>query len=316
MSPDQYAPVDVQESSTSYFSQPSEGLDPSLFDGEHLRPHVRDWIIDTVHDFLDDHFLGSRLWARIWIAGSGVSYQWSADRDPADLDLMLGIDYVPFRQYNQTYAGMSDAEIARDINVLMYSQLYPDIDGVSFGGTNFEVTVYANLGVHAGDDGVKFIHPYAAYDVTGDQWTVRPERHPRVSVHPSWNITVESDRVRGEKIVRSYGDALRQVRGAQNPAHRVNAERTLNLTLEAARGLYDEIHAGRKAAFGPAGHGYADFHNYRWQAGKSTGVVQAMKRMKDYKDAAEKSAEVETYGMELPDHETLIRRAGTYYGNV
>ena len=40
-----------------------------------------------------------------------------------------------------------------------------------------------------------------------------------------------------------------------------------------------------------------------------------MKRMKDYKDSADKATEMETYGMELPDSETLIRRAGTYYGN-
>lgn len=311
-----YESLSVTPSSTSYFSEPEEGLDPSLFDeGGSLHESVREWILSTVHEFLDTKYRGSAVWSRLWIAGSGVSYQWSADRDPGDLDLMLGIDYVGFRQLNPGMAGLSDADIAREMNVAMYSELYPEIDGISFGGTHFEVTVYANMGVDASEGGIRFIHPYAAYDVTGDQWTVHPNPRPQVFTHPSWNLTVESDRQRGENIVHNYSLALEGIRGAQNPAHRVNAESTLKMSLEAASGLYDEIHAGRKAAFGPAGNGYADFHNYRWQAGKHTGVLQSMKRMKDYHSAAQKATEMETYGMELPDTETLIRRAGTYYGN-
>ena len=179
----------------------------------------------------------------------------------------------------------------------------------------FEITIYVNSGVTANPEGILSINPYAAYDLTSDVWTVAPQQHPTHHVHPSWDQTVEMDRMRGEGIIGHYGKALEQVHGAQNDAHRTNAVGYLKNALEAASGLYDEIHAGRKAAFNEFGHGYADFHNYRWQSGKRTGVIQAMKRLKDYKDGAAKSTEMETYGMELPDHETLIRRAGTYYGN-
>lgn len=309
-----YEPVSVQPGSTSYFSAPEQTLDPSLFDGMHLKANIRAWILNTVMGYLRENYLHPDGWVRIWIAGSGVSYQWSADRQPADLDLMLGVDYPEFRRCNPNLSGLSDSEIASNLNEDMYEELYPEIDGVSFGRSTFEVTVYANLGVNATRDGIKFIHPYAAYDVTQAEWAVLPDKNPPNRIHPSWEMSVEGDRSRGERIIDLYNSTVQQIRGAQNPAHRTNAERTLTQVLDAAEGLYDEIHAGRKAAFSPHGQGYADFHNYRWQAGKRTGVVQALRRLKDYHSANKTRSDFETYGMELPDTETIIRRSVGNYG--
>lgn len=306
-------PLALRPSSTSYFSRPETGLDPSLFDGMRLRPAVRQWILGTVTGWLGEHYAAPERWSRTWIAGSGASYQWSASRDPADLDLMLGIDYVAFRQANPDYAGLSDAQVAAELNERMRQSLYPEVDGISFGGGTFQVTVYVNDGVDARPGGIAFIHPYAAYDVSADDWTVPPDPHPVVGNHPSWHLAVEADRDRARRIARAYDDALRSIRAATNPAHRANAEAALRVALDAASGLYQEIHAGRRAAFGPEGAGYADFHNYRWQAGKASGVVQAMKSMHDYQEQRRVAAEMETYGMELPDHESLVRRAGLSY---
>lgn len=310
--PEEYERVGVTSSSTSYFSDPERTLDPSIFDGTHLKPYVREWILETIYSFLEDKYLVPDLWTRILIAGSGVSYQWAADRDPADLDIMMGVDYVQFRHANPAYAGLTDAEIGKMLNKDMFSELYPEIDGVSFGKSNFEVTVYINLGVGTGLDDIKFINPYAAYDVTSDFWAVQPSPNPMVRVHPSWDVSVETDRQRGLNIVTRYGKSLEQIRGAKNSAHRVNAERDFENILDAATALYEEIHAGRRAGFSPAGLGYADFTNYRWQSGKRSGVVQAMKRLKDYAKSAKERDDFETYGMELPDTETLVRRAATY----
>lgn len=309
---DDFDHVSVEASSTSFFSTPERELDPSIFDGHRLKPHVRDWIEGTVLTFLSRKYVEPRLWTRLWIAGSGVSYQWAADRDPSDLDVMLGVDFVQFRRANPAYAGFGDSDIATLLNRDMFQELYPEIDGVSFGQSNFEVTVYVNLGVTADPDGILFINPYAAYDVTTDEWAVPPDPNPMVRVHPSWDSSVEADRRRGEEIVRHYGDALRNIRGSSNPAHRTNAERKLAEVLDAATALYEEIHAGRRAGFGPAGAGYADFTNYRWQSGKRTGVVQAMKRLKDYQKSAKEASDFETYGMELPDTDTLVRRAALH----
>jgi hypothetical protein len=73
--------------------------------------------------------------------------------------------------------------------------------------------------------------------------------------------------------------------------------------------LFEDIHQGRKYAFSPSGMGYSDIHNYRWQAGKSSGTIQASRKLKDIGSASRKEYEAKTYGMELPDANTLIRRA-------
>lgn len=304
--------VALQERHTSYFSEPEQGLDPELFHGNALRPDVREWVVETVLDFLSDHFVYPKGWTRLWIAGSAISYQWSAVRSPADLDVMLGIDYVPFRQGNPDFTGVSDLDIAKMLNRLMFSELYPSLSDISFGSRDVEMTVYVNPGVTAERHSIIFIRPYAAYDLTADEWAVPPEPNPVVRVHPSWDVSIETDRMRGEKIVREYSKALDGLRNARNDAHRINAERNLYTTLEAASALYDEIHSNRRGAFGPAGRGYADFGNYRWQANKSTGVLSSMRRLKDYQTAQRDRTDFETYGVELPDTETLIRRASTY----
>jgi hypothetical protein len=54
-----------------------------------------------------------------------------------------------------------------------------------------------------------------------------------------------------------------------------------------------------------------DIANYRWQAGKQAGTIQALKKLKDISTKSRKSFEEQTYGMELPDTSTLIRRALT-----
>lgn len=304
--------VALRERSTSYFSEPEQGLDPEMFRGMRMRDDIRNWILDTVHGFLARRYMYPESWTRLWIAGSAVSYQWSAARSPADLDVMLGIDYVGFRQANPDFTASSDTEIARMLNVDMFEGLYPEISQVDIGSREFEMTVYVNPGVTAEQDSILFIQPYAAYDLSQDEWAVVPEANPVVRVHPSWDVTIETDRMRGQKVVSEYGKAVEAIRGARNNAHRANAERMLTHVLDAASGLYDEIHSGRRAAFGPAGRGYADFANYRWQANKATGVVASMRRLKDYQTAQRDRSDFETYGVELPDTDTLIRRASTY----
>lgn len=303
---------ELRRSSTSYFSAPETNLDPSLFNGHSLRPEVRSWVLGVVHEFLREHYAFPENWTRLWIAGSGVSYQWSAARSPADLDIMLGIDYIAFRHANPGYGGFSNSDIASGMNDLINTELHPDIAETSFGQSNFDVTVYANNGVGSGPNDILMINPYAAYDVTENEWAVPPDPTPMVKVHPSWDVRVESDKQQALQILRMYDSTLDQVHNAQNSAHRVNAERQFNLVLESASSLYDEIHGGRHAAFSVTGGGYADFTNYRWQKGKSLGVVQAMKNIKDFHESKKQSDDFSAYGIELPDTNTLVRRAMTY----
>lgn len=314
------APVGLMPSATSYFSEPEDHLDPTLFDGTRLRPEVRHWVLRTVLSILHEPgrdampgLLHAETWIRVWIAGSGVSYQWSADRDPADLDILLGINYVEFRRANPAYVSFTDSEIASMLNEVFYQEMQGPRGDFPFSDAfAYEVTAYVNRGVSAARDAILSINPYAAYDVTQDEWALVPQRIS-ANINPAWEMAVERDRQYGEDLVREYGDALRAVRMAQNPAHRTNAQNRLGQVMDAGAALFDELHSARRAAFGPAGAGYADFNNYRWQAGKRTGVVQASKKIREYLRAASERSDFETYGTELPDTETLIRRAQTMY---
>jgi len=251
----------------------------------------------------------SETWTRIWIAGSGVSYQWAASREPADLDVLIGVDYVEFRCANPAYVSFSDSEIASILNEHFYDALSGPTGEFPFSdGVEYEVTAYVNKGVSAARDAILAINPYAAYDVSQDEWALTPQPMG-ASMNPSWEMSVERDRQYAEDLVSEYGNALRSVQGAANPAHRANAEARLAQIMDSASGLYDELHAGRRAAFTTAGAGYADFNNYRWQAGKRNGIIQATKRIRQYLQDAQSRSDFETYGMELPDTETLVRRA-------
>ena len=313
------APVGLSPSATSYFSEPEDHLDPVLFDGNRLRPEVRHWVLRTVMSILHEPgrdsmpgLLHAETWIRVWIAGSGVSYQWSATRDPADLDVLLGINYVEFRRANPAYVSFTDAEVASMLNELFYEEMQGPRGDFPFSDAfGYDVTVYVNRGVSAARDSILSINPYAAYDVTQDEWALLPQRMS-ASVNPAWEMSAERDRQYAEDLVREYGDALRSIRMAQNSAHRTNAENRLQQVMDAGAALFDELHSARRAAFGPAGAGYADYNNYRWQAGKRNGVVQASKKIREYLKAAKDRTDFETYGTELPDTETLIRRAGMY----
>ena len=122
----------------------------------------------------------------------------------------------------------------------------------------------------------------------------------------------QKDKSMATDIVQRYTQARADLIGAQNDAARRNAEYRLHQTLMQGSMLYDDIHHARRYAFSTSGKGYSDFYNYRWQAGKRYGTVPALKLMADYWDAYKAQEAEETYGIELPDTQTLIRRAATY----
>jgi len=291
----------ISPASTSYFSAPSMDLDQKLFDPEErLKVSIREPILTLLFNYLDSKFSNAHTWTRAWLAGSGVSYQWEASRQPGDLDCLVGIDYVKFRESNQSYAGYSDAEIAKTINEGFHEQLMPK----TANWNGYELTFYVNE-----QSDIRDINPYAAYDLILDDWTVRPEKVPHPPKNSIWEQKANRDYEMGSELVGRYSSALQEARAATNPAHRVNAESKIKHAAEQASAFYEDIHHGRKIAFSRIGAGYSDYNNYRWQAGKKTGVIQALKTIKDQKDAAESASQVQTYGVELPDTSTLIRRS-------
>jgi hypothetical protein len=290
----------LHESQTSYFSAPNTDLDPNLFFGNRLKPWVRNNISRLLFDHLGVRYSAPNKWVHIWLAGSGVSYQWSAERDPGDLDCLVGINYVEFRKANYEYAGLSDQEIASMFNEGFNLDLMPNTKNWN----GYELTYYVN----ARSD-IKDLNPYAAYDLTNDNWTVEPDRSAHAPYSRSWEQQSQRDYDTATELVSRYSAALSDIKTAPNDAYRLNAERRLKLSVEQAVSFYDDIHSGRKAAFSVSGSGYSDFNNYRWQAGKKTGTVPALRAIKQYQDEVKKQEQLDTYGVELPDTRTLIRRA-------
>ena len=293
-------PVSLEPSETSYFSAPGAGLDPRLFRDGKIIPSIRASILRILFEHLKNHYYNPDAFATVWLAGSGVSYQWSASRNPADLDCLVGINYLMFRQSNPQYKTLSDAQIADMINQDFRTDLYPLTE--NFMGT-FELTFYVNVKTD-----IRQIKPYAAYSLTHDDWTVQPE----IKTPPKNKILeqiVARDLSMTTDILSRYATALNTIGSATTDTARRNAESALRLAVEQGVALFDQIHTSRREAFSPSGLGYTDAANYRWQAGKQAGTVQALRKLKDIAKKSKQEFETETYGMELPDVNVLIRRA-------
>lgn len=300
--------VAVAPGSTSYFSEPGTTLDPALFQGEVLRPDVRAWLLNTLYGCWNAHFQHVFNWSHVWLAGSGASYQWEAAREPGDLDILIGVDYTKFRRSNPNYAGLTDTEISDHLNDISRTELYPATANANVGGKVFEVTWYVND--HATD--IRTIHPYAAFDVSRNTWTVHPQEAQKAPESIELQALAAGDQARANGIVWSYTAALKKVRELRDPAQKVNARRWLISAAMDAERMFDEIHLGRRAAFGPDGQGYVDKANYRWQAGKANGVVPALHAITQGVAAYEGSHEAELYGQPLDAPAKLLRRALTF----
>lgn len=296
----QATPVKVEPSETSYFTSSKPGLDPRLFRNNKLIPSVRDAILSLLFSHLNKHYVGGEDWANVWLAGSAVSYKWAADREPLDLDCLVGLDYIKFRQTNEGYLRFSDREVSKELNDRFREELQPITS--KFLDT-YELTFYVNVI----SDIVK-IKPYAAYSLTVDDWTVEPfieETKP----DKVWDFKVQKDKSMAMEILTRYEQALTQASGAKSDSARLNAEAALRLAVDQGAALFEDIHSNRNYAFSPEGLGYADYANYRWQVGKASGVVQALKALKEISTKTRKEFESQTYGVELPDASVLIRRA-------
>ena len=296
----QATPVALEPSETSYFSAPGAGLDPRLFRDNKFVPSVRAAILRILFEHLRNHYYNPEGYTSVWIAGSGVSYQWTAARTPADLDCLVGINYLMFRQSNPEYKALSDKQIADMFNEDFRKDLHPATANFLDA---YELTFFVNV-----KSDIRQIKPYAAYSLTNDDWTVQPEvkappRNKMVEQKVARDVSMTTD------ILSRYSSALTAIGSAPTDTARRNAEAALKLAVEQGVALFDEIHKGRTYAFSPSGLGYTDPSNYRWQAGKEAGSIQALRKLKDIATKSKKDFEAQTYGMQLPDVNTLIRRA-------
>jgi hypothetical protein len=211
---------------------------------------------------------------------------------------------VQFRKANPEFVGLSDSEISNQINEDFRNLLQPK----TTDWNGFELTFYVNPG---GND-IRDIKPYAAYDLRYDEWTVTPSPLASPPAIPAWENTALADQKMASQISTRYVAAMNELRTATGDAQRRNSETRLKMAMEQAVNMFEDIHMGRRLAFSNEGDGYADFHNYRWQAAKREGTIQALKPIRQQAMAMAMEDMQSKYGMELPDTTTLIRKAALY----
>jgi hypothetical protein len=276
--------------SSGYFSRPSAELDPALFSGTHLKDDVRTGLLNVLYGGLerDLDFNDPWDWVHAWVAGSGISYQWSADRGNGDLDVLFGADYTEFLRANPQFPRLTMEETSMYVNQMLKLKLWPRTSHYDMGGKAFEVTFYWNPTTGTS---IENIHPYAAYDLVNDCWVVRPPElpdNPRSLYPQQWHDTTERDFANTWAIQDLYHS------GPSGKLQGVNA----------ARALWRDIHEGRKQAFGDLGSGYGDFHNYRWQRAKETGASDILRFILDDADQGR--------GSDDGPHDILTRDAIRY----
>jgi hypothetical protein len=299
-------PVSPTPGESGYFSSPEDHLDPRLFEGDRVREDVRQWILKRLYTFWGDRYHAPQDWSTVWIAGSGISYQWAAGRGNGDLDILIGVDYDDFWEANPRFQGLSEADLAAIFNQQFHEELWPDTSETNFHGGVFEVTFYVNP---ASTD-IRNINPYAAYNLSDNTWTVRPPGGDAFTHPPEFYRSADNEVAHASDLVSRFNKVATEL-ASYAPAspgwH--NATRQADLLASQASTMYDSIHLGRKQAFGPGGSGYGDYYNFRWQRHKQAGTAQALHAVAAARQSAHEEFNGAMYGGALEGADVLLRRA-------
>jgi hypothetical protein len=197
---------------------------------------------------------------------------------------------------------MGDKDVGEMMNELFKAGLQPKTENWN----GYELTFYVNPGA----TDIRSINPYAAYSLKYDEWTVPPDPSQRPPSKPEWDTVADADARMTDTIHTRYTQAISDMKLARDIGSLRNAEVRKDAAAQQGVAMWDEIHHNRRLAFSMEGAGYYDFHNYRWQAAKRSGAHAILRSIKNNVQAEEGKQNV--YNTELPDVNTLIRRAATY----
>lgn len=297
---------DASGGASSYFSRPTADYDPSLIEHGDVRGDVRRWVVGTLYAYWGKHFRDPQKWSTVWIAGSALTKQWSAARsigEPGDLDVLIGVDFTTFFQWNPAYRGMPQPDMAARFNEDFHLDLSPVTARQVLGQSTYEVTWYVN----PNSEDIRDIHPYAAFNCSDNEWTVRPPEipddwDPHTAYGTGWWAAVNDETEQAHALLRRYRETRQRMLplGPGTPGH-LNAVTELHEAVRAGASLFKSIHSDRKKAFGPGGNGYRDYYNFRWQVGKETGIVPALHQLADLDRAAHADVAATCYNGQILD---------------
>lgn len=235
-----------------FFAPGKKGLDPRLFDtSERMHPEVRQYLLSLLNSFWAPKYGDSwQSWARVYLAGGAASHFWG---DNNDLDVLIGVDYDLLNHHCDAFTGEPPAVISDCLTAELKEGLNDDQRMLPQPGGGesgpWESTFFViKPGPGTDQVDIRRIHPYAAYDLTRDEWAVRPvetgdDFGPEKLPESSWDIV---DAVRA--LVKAVGELPEGLREREGAA------------------LYDYLHTDRSAAFGDQGTGLWDPANTTWKA--------------------------------------------------
>lgn len=299
------APVLVKpRGSEGYFSQPSATQDPRLIDpkSKKIRTDVRAVILRLLYSFWDSRYVAPREWSTVWIAGSAISFQWGG-RSDGDLDVLIGVDYTKFYERNPHMAMLQPAELDDRFNDEFHADLHPTTADYALSpGSHWEITFYVN---HAATD-IRSIMPYAAFDLTHNEWTVPSvnpggEWDPRSHFSQDWWKTLDTEVEQAQLLVSQYDNAVAQLRTMRpNDPATQSALVAVRSAAERSAQFFDAVHDGRREAFKPGGDGFFGYGNLRWQTHKHYGTLAPLHSIKELLSSARKDADAVLYGRSVP----------------
>ena len=301
---------------SSYFSPPSDHLDPVLFDGDQLKEEIRQPLLTAPVTTLQQAGLKNpHDWLRIWLTGSAISYQWQADRGNGDLDVQLGIEYERFLTDNPEYHSVDKHLMSDRINRYLRENLWPKMSHANFGGKEFEVTFYWDYLV---DNTINSIHPYAAYDVINNTWVITPPTlpsDPRALYPQSWYESTQPDLLASQRLLQRHTE-LSKILAAEpvGSAKFITNSSAYKLIVSQAHSLYNDIHGGRQEAFTKGGQGYGDYHNFRWQVAKDTNTIGRLKTIIDSSELPTNTPEQRIKSAREALEEAMTFRLGKRFG--
>jgi hypothetical protein len=193
---------------------------------------------------------------------------------------LFGLDYSRFVTDNPEFMYFDRHEIANIITNDLRKNLWPVSAHTYFGMGEYEVTFFLNDYVEADSDSIGNIRPYAAYNLTKDEWTIKPPNLPADpgSLYPEdYYKQAEANHEAAQALVTRYNAVSHE--GASiypGSPQDVNNRHHKALVRAEAKNLFDALHLGRKMAFSDQGEGYGDFYNFQWQHAKQNGVVNAL----------------------------------------
>lgn len=227
-------------SPTSRVFGPTYGLDHRLFEGEHLRPEVRTAVMARLGPVIEP-VLGDdwQRYTKVYLAGSEAS-EWTSEtlEGNGDFDTLIGVDYDALKgEPGVPVADLDDQDITDELNKALRENYNASPWKAPFGG-EWDLTGYVN----AGSYDIRRIKPYAAYNITDDEWAVRP---PHL---PDWSI---------DKLPEGGQNLLDEAEGYAAIIEAID-KMPEPFRTQQGKALWHHLHSDRGRAFSDEGEGWLD----------------------------------------------------------